>query len=88
MRTDQTTCVDDLDIVINGSVSGASNAGIWSTTGTGAFTNANTVLANIYQASAQDSLAQGVDLILAATNTGVCRRRPTRCTWTSSLTAR
>jgi gliding motility-associated-like protein len=69
---DLVVCVDDLDILINGSVSGASTTGVWSTLGTGTFQNATSALANIYTASTQDSLATGVDLILTATGTSVC----------------
>ncbi|MBK9146810.1 MAG: gliding motility-associated C-terminal domain-containing protein [Flavobacteriales bacterium] len=70
--TDQVTCVSDLSILVNGAVSGASSTGAWSTLGTGSFQNASTGLANIYNASTLDSLASGVDLVLTATNTGVC----------------
>ncbi|MBK8498602.1 MAG: gliding motility-associated C-terminal domain-containing protein, partial [Flavobacteriales bacterium] len=69
---DQVTCVSNLDVLINGAVSGASSTGVWSTLGTGVFQNAATALANIYNASTLDSLAAGVDLVLTATNTGVC----------------
>ncbi|MBS1569458.1 MAG: gliding motility-associated C-terminal domain-containing protein, partial [Bacteroidetes bacterium] len=69
---DQTVCFGNLNVVINGSVGGASSTGVWSTLGTGSFANATNALSNIYQASAQDSLAQGVDLVLTATNTGAC----------------
>jgi len=69
---DLVVCVDDLDVLINGSVSGASTTGFWSTLGTGTFQNATSALANIYNASVQDSLATGVDLILTATGTSVC----------------
>ena len=69
---DQVTCFDDLTVVINGSVSGASSTGTWSTLGTGSFVNGPNALSNIYQASQQDSLALGVDLVLTATNTGAC----------------
>ncbi len=70
---DQVTCFGNLNVVINGSVSGASSTGTWSTLGSGTFTNPNTALSNVYQASANDQLATGVDLILTATNTGVCQ---------------
>ena len=69
---DQVVCFGNLNVVINGSVGGASSTGVWSTLGTGSFANATNALSNIYQASAQDSLAQGVDLVLTATNTGAC----------------
>jgi gliding motility-associated-like protein len=70
--TDKVTCFSDLDVVINGSVGGASATGTWSTLGSGSFSNPATSLSNIYQASAQDSLNTGVDLVLTATNTGSC----------------
>ncbi|MBL7962840.1 MAG: gliding motility-associated C-terminal domain-containing protein [Flavobacteriales bacterium] len=69
---DAVTCVSNLAVLINGSVTGASSTGVWSTLGTGTFTNASNMLANIYQASPQDSLAQGVDLVLTSTGTGAC----------------
>ncbi|MEZ4789735.1 MAG: PKD domain-containing protein [Flavobacteriales bacterium] len=69
---DQVTCFGDLDVVINGTVSGASSSGTWSTLGSGGFANANTALSNVYQASANDQLAGGAYLVLTATNTGVC----------------
>ncbi|MCB0766903.1 MAG: gliding motility-associated C-terminal domain-containing protein [Flavobacteriales bacterium] len=70
---DQVTCYGTLNVVINGSVSGASSSGTWSTLGSGTFANANTALSNVYQASANDQLAGGAYLILTATNTGVCQ---------------
>ncbi|MFZ1692132.1 MAG: PKD domain-containing protein [Flavobacteriales bacterium] len=70
---DQVTCFGNLSVVVNGSVSGASTTGVWSTLGTGVFTNPANALSNVYQASAQDSLALGVDLVLTATGTGVCQ---------------
>ncbi|MEZ4757858.1 MAG: gliding motility-associated C-terminal domain-containing protein [Flavobacteriales bacterium] len=69
---DLVVCVDDLNVLVNGNVSGASTTGVWSTLGTGSFQNASSALANIYSASTLDSLATGVDLILTATNTSVC----------------
>ncbi|MCB9167104.1 MAG: gliding motility-associated C-terminal domain-containing protein [Flavobacteriales bacterium] len=70
--TDAVTCFDDLDVVINGSINGASNTGVWSTLGSGSFVNPVNALSNVYQASQADSLALGVDLVLTATNTGAC----------------
>jgi gliding motility-associated-like protein len=69
---DVVTCVDQLDIVLNGNVTGSSNTGIWTTNGTGTFTQGSTAVANIYQASPLDSIAQSVELVLTATNTGAC----------------
>ncbi|MBX2984113.1 MAG: gliding motility-associated C-terminal domain-containing protein [Flavobacteriales bacterium] len=70
--TDQVVCFGNLNVLINGQVSGASSTGVWSTLGSGSFANAADALSNIYHASAQDSLAQGVSLVLTATNTGAC----------------
>ncbi|MEB2340957.1 MAG: gliding motility-associated C-terminal domain-containing protein [Flavobacteriia bacterium] len=69
---DQTVCFGSLNVVVNGQVGGASNTGVWSTLGSGSFANPADALSNVYQASAQDSIAQGVDLVLMATNTGSC----------------
>ncbi|HEY0978025.1 MAG TPA: PKD domain-containing protein, partial [Flavobacteriales bacterium] len=69
---DQVACANALDILVNGQVSGASTTGKWTTLGTGTFTNAPNVLANIYHASAGDSLAGGVYLVLTSTGTGMC----------------
>ena len=69
---DQTTCVDNLDIQLNGVIYGASTTGFWTTTGTGYFTPSNTALNAIYHASPQDSINLGVTLILTATNIGNC----------------
>jgi len=70
--SDQVVCFGNLNVVINGTVGGASGTGAWSTLGTGTFANPASALANIYRASAQDSLAHGVSLVLSATNTGAC----------------
>ncbi|MBK7247189.1 MAG: gliding motility-associated C-terminal domain-containing protein [Flavobacteriales bacterium] len=69
---DQVVCFGNLNVLINGQVSGASSSGVWSTLGSGSFANPADALANIYHASAQDSLAHGVSLVLTATNTGAC----------------
>ncbi|MBL1233852.1 MAG: gliding motility-associated C-terminal domain-containing protein, partial [Flavobacteriales bacterium] len=69
---DTTVCVSNLNVPLNGSVSGASNTGSWSTSGTGTFTPNNTTLNATYNASAADSVNQGVVLYLTATNVGNC----------------
>ena len=69
---DTTVCVSNLNVPLNGSVSGASNTGSWSTSGTGTFTPNNTTLNATYNASAADSVNQGVVLYLTATNIGNC----------------
>ncbi len=70
---DQVACSNNLNFLVNGQVSGASTTGKWSSLGTGSFTNAPNALANIYHASAADSLAGGVYLVLNSTGTGVCQ---------------
>ena len=70
--SDQTVCFGNLNVVVNGSVGGASATGVWSTLGSGTFANPTNALANIYQASSQDSVAHGVYLVLTATSTGAC----------------
>jgi len=68
---DQTICATNLSIPLVGSVTGASTTGKWTTLGSGTFDN-DLSMTPIYNASAGDSLLQGVDLILTATNIGNC----------------
>jgi len=70
--SDQTVCPDDLNILLNGSISGATTTGAWTTTGTGLFLPNNTTLNATYVASSQDSINQGVYLILTSTDNGDC----------------
>ncbi|MBN2682457.1 MAG: PKD domain-containing protein [Bacteroidales bacterium] len=66
------TCVDDLEIELNGIIHGGTTTGQWSSTGTGNFVpNVNTLDAT-YIASAQDSIDQLVTLYLTSTNNGNC----------------
>ncbi len=69
---DQTVCVDDLDIQLDGTVYGGTSTAVWTTTGTGTFSPGNTTIDAIYHASSQDSINLGVDLILTSTNNGNC----------------
>ncbi len=69
---DHVACTNALHVPINGAVSGASNTGIWTTLGSGTFSQAPTLLSNMYNASAADSLAGGVRLVLTSTATGLC----------------
>lgn len=70
--TDILSCVDDLDIELNGNISGATTTGMWSTNGTGSFTPDNITLNATYEASSLDSSNGQVRLILEATNFGNC----------------
>jgi len=69
---DVTVCANNLTIPLNGSVSGATTTGVWTSSGTGTFTPSNTDLNASYVASSQDSLNQTVTLVLTATNFGLC----------------
>ena len=68
---DQIVCASNLSIPIAGSVSGPSTTGQWTTLGSGTFGNASD-LNTTYFASAADSTAQSVTLILEATGIGTC----------------
>ncbi len=69
---DITTCVDNLDIQLDGHIWGGTNTGIWTTDGTGFFTPNNTALDAVYHASSQDSINGHVTLVLTSTNNGNC----------------
>ncbi len=69
---DETVCASNLNIPLNGSVSGASTTGVWTTSGTGTFSPSNTDLNATYMASSADSIAQGVTIVLEATGIGNC----------------
>jgi gliding motility-associated-like protein len=69
---DQTICVDDLDVLLSGSIAGPTNSGLWSTSGSGTFVPNNTSLNAIYQCSAADSLIGQVTLTLTSTNNASC----------------
>lgn len=69
--TDQTTCISTLTVQLSGSITGVTNTGIWSSTGTGSFSN-NNILNPTYTCSSLDSINQIVKLILSSTNNGIC----------------
>ncbi|MCT4579873.1 MAG: PKD domain-containing protein [Flavobacteriales bacterium] len=69
---DVTVCANSLTIPLNGSVSGATTTGVWTTSGTGTFNPSNTDLNASYIASSQDSLNQTITLVLSATSIGQC----------------
>ena len=69
---DITTCVDELEVPLNGSVSGPTTTGSWSTGGSGFFTPNNLVLNPTYVSSTQDSINGGVTLFLTSTGNGSC----------------
>jgi gliding motility-associated-like protein len=69
---DVVNCVDDLNVSLSGTVSGPTNTGIWSTSGTGFFIPNNTDLNATYVISSQDSINGGVTLVLTSTNNLNC----------------
>lgn len=70
--TNQTICVTSLDVSLSGSVSGSSNQGVWSSSGSGVFSPNNTSLNAVYTCSAADSLAGGVTLTLTSVSSNTC----------------
>ncbi len=69
---DISVCANGAVATINGTVSGATSTGIWSTTGTGTFSPSNTSLSATYTASPADISAGSVFLILTSTGNGIC----------------
>lgn len=69
---DQVVCANDLDVNLSGSVSGITNTGMWSTSGSGTFIPNNTTLNATYAASSADSLSGVVTLTLESTNNNTC----------------
>ena len=69
---DQTICANNLNVVLSGSVSGITNTGIWSTSGTGYFVPNNTALNANYVPSSADSTVGSVTLTLTSTNGNAC----------------
>lgn len=68
---DMNVC-DNEKIILNGIITGFTNTGIWTTTGTGSFTPSNTSLNSIYTPSASDISAGSIQIILTSTNNRLC----------------
>lgn len=69
---DQSVCSSVQTVNLNGSVSGPTSSGIWSTSGTGAFDPSNTSLNTGYLVSSADTSNGTVVLTLTSTNNGNC----------------
>ncbi len=69
---DQNVCVDNLTASLNGSISGITNSGSWTSLGTGYFVPNNTTLNADYVCSSADSTVGSVLLILTSNNNAVC----------------
>jgi len=69
---DVAVCANNAIVTLNGSVSGATSTGIWSTNGTGTFTPNNTTLNATYTPSSADTTAGSVTMILTSSGNGNC----------------
>ena len=69
---DYFVCVDQLIVPLEGEVSGPTNTGIWTTSGSGVFVPNASVLNGTYQVSSADSLAGEITLTLTSTSNGLC----------------
>lgn len=69
---DQIKCGNNATVSLNGSISGITNTGIWSSLGSGTFVPTNTLLTTNYIPSSADTSAGFVNLVLLSTNNGIC----------------
>lgn len=70
---DQVVCANNAVVQLNGSVSGGTNTGIWTSNGTGRFGTRTSSLTNSYIPSSQDTANGAVTLVLSSTNNKSCR---------------
>lgn len=68
----QTVCANNAIVNIAGTVAGGSSTGVWSTSGTGTFSPADTSLTAAYSPASEDKATRYVTLTLTSTNNGVC----------------
>lgn len=69
---DQTICGNNANVQLNGSVTGGASTGVWSSSGSGAFSPSSSALNGVYVASPADTAAGSVTLVLTSTNFGNC----------------
>lgn len=69
---DQVICTNQSIVNLNGSVSGASTTGEWTTVGSGSFSPSQTDLNADYSVSANDQTIGSIYLYLTSTNNGNC----------------
>ena len=69
---DQSICSSVQVVNLSGSVTGATSAGIWTTSGSGSFSPSGTNLTTDYLISASDTATGTVVLTLSSTNNGNC----------------
>jgi len=65
-------CQGDITAQLNGSVTGATNTGIWTSSGSGTFTPSDADTSAVYNLSAADTAAGNVTVYLTSTNNGNC----------------
>ncbi len=69
---DANSCANNF-VTLNGTITGGSGTGVWSTTnGTGTFSPNNTTLNASYLPSNGDTLVKNIVLVLTSTNNGTC----------------
>lgn len=69
---DQIKCGNNATVSLNGSISGITSSGQWSSLGSGSFIPSNTLLTTSYIPSGADTSAGSVKLVLVSTNNGIC----------------
>lgn len=69
---DQVVCSSTPAVTLGGSVTGASTTGIWTTTGSGAFSPSDLDLNGDYLISSADTTSGSVTITLTSTNNGSC----------------
>ncbi len=69
---DITACTNSQTVALNGGISGITNTGIWTSSGTGLFLPNSNTTTPIYQFSANDLLQPSISFTLTSTNNGLC----------------
>jgi gliding motility-associated-like protein len=69
---DQVVCATNARVALTGNITGDTNSGIWTSSGTGIFLPDNTSLSGSYLPSATDITTGSVTLTLTTTNNGGC----------------
>ena len=69
---DQAVCSSNQFVNVSGNLSGGTNSGIWTSSGSGNFSPSNLILNASYYPSAADKSAGSVILKLTSTNNGAC----------------
>jgi large repetitive protein len=67
-----TVCTTVTSVNLNGSISGGTTTGTWTTSGDGVFSPTADALNAVYTFGSADTAAGNVTLILASTNNGIC----------------